>query len=97
MAIPFPYSGMAPTLEYDTPPFVDPFNNYSSKDAWRQTTPPTDGFFFDQLSLRGHVATVSSDGSTLTVDSMGESFTFDLTSASGDGTGRIPVGVLDNP
>lgn len=103
MAIPFPSLGFIPAFTaYPTPPFQDPALQTSAKSAWLQTPAPANAFYFDQNTLRAHVAsgiavTAGSPGPPvvppkLTLTAEGATQTFDL---SGDGTGRIPVGIVD--
>lgn len=95
MAIPFPSIGFIPNPPYPTPAFVSPGRLYSPAWAFRQTPPPTNIFFNDQVSNQNHVATVSSnDGKTLTISTEGGTKTFPI---SGDGSANIPVGILLSP
>ena len=84
-------------IPFPTPLPPDPALNTSAKSAWLVTTPPTAAFFFDQTSLRRRVGSaISVSGTapnkTLNITAGGNALTFDL---SGDGTARIPVGVID--
>jgi hypothetical protein len=94
MAVPFPSptfpSGFTP---YALKAFVDPAGSTSAKSAWLVATPPANAFWFDQNALRPHVGSaISVSANTLNITAGGAAKTFDL---SGDGTGRIPVGIID--
>jgi len=92
--VPFP----SPTFPSGFTPYPltnpqDPALNTSAKSAWLATPAPTTAFYFDQVTLRPHVGSaISVSGKTLNITAEGKAMTFDL---SGDGTGRIPVGILD--
>lgn len=96
MPVPFP----SPTFPANFTPYplkapVAPSLNHTGAFFFRQAPPPANIYYFDMVSLTAHVATVTSNnGSSLVINSEGQSLTFNLT---GDGSAEVPVGVLASP
>lgn len=97
MPIPFPPvtgNPWAASPPYATSAPVDPAGHFSAKYAWLQTPAPTQAYYWDPRALTQRAATaisVNTATKTLSLTAEGSAMTFDL---SGDGTGRIPVGII---